>query len=184
MADETKKAEQTAPPEAPKEPTLDDLKKKLAELEESNKKLKASVDAACSDASKRKKEAEDFKEKYKATLDEQKRRELETEEAHRQMAEQLAAYKAKERIASYTAKLMSAGYDETTASGMANELPDGVGDSFFEKQKAFLAAKTQEIKTQTLNSQPGLSVGMPPATSDKPKDPETENLRRWAGLTK
>ena len=175
MADEEKKVEEKKPETAPKTPTVEEL---LAEVE----KLKKAISASNADASKRKKEAEDWQGKYKATLDEQAKAKLETEEANRQMAEKLAAYEAKERIATYTARLMETGFDSKSAADMASVLPPEVPDAFFEKQKQFLAAKTQEIKTQAINSQPGLSVGMPPANDGTAIDPETANLRRWAGL--
>ena len=42
------------------------------------------------------------------------------------------------------------------------------------------AAKTQEIKTQVLNAQPGLTAGMPPVTQKD--DNEDEQMRKWFGL--
>ena len=169
----------TATVEAPKPPTVEELQKKLAEVEAEKEKLKKAMDAACSDAAKFKKESANWQEQFKSTLDEQKRKEFEAEEAQKQIMAQLAEYKTKERISSYKAKLMSAGYDDTTASTMATALPEGVDDSFFESQKAFLENTKQQIKTQTLNAQPGLSVGIPPTTQS---DPEADNLRRWMGL--
>ena len=170
--------EQTAPVEA-KTPTVEELQKQIAELEAEKGKLKKAMDAACSDAAKFKKESANWQEQYKSTLDDQKRKEFEAEDATKQLLAQLNEYKTKERIATYKSKLMTAGYDEATASTMSTALPDGVEDSFFEAQKAFLEATKQSIKTQTLNSQPNLSVGMPPNSQ---ADPEAENLRRWMGL--
>lgn len=171
--------EQTAPVEA-KTPTVEDLQKQIAELEAEKSKLKKAMDAACSDAAKFKKESANWQDQYKSTLDEQKRKEFEAEDATKQLLAQLAEYKTKERIATYKSKLMTAGYDEATANTMSTALPDGVEDSFFEAQKAFLENTKQTIKTQTLNSQPGLSVGIPPSTTQT--DEETANLRRWIGL--
>jgi hypothetical protein len=91
------------------------------------------------------------------------------------------AYKARERVASYTAKLMAAGFDGQTAAQMAASLPDGVEDVFFESQKAFLQAKTQEIKTQAINSQPTLPTGAPLSAGDAQKA-EDAQMRKWFGL--
>lgn len=170
---------QTATVEA-KTPTVEELQKKIAELEAEKGKLKKAMDAACSDAAKFKKDANNWQDQYKSTLDEQKRKEFETEEKIKQILAENAEYKTKERISSYKAKLMTAGYDEATASTMSTSLPDGVEDSFFEAQKAFLEQTKQTIKTQTLNSQPSLSVGTPPTAQQS--DPEADNLRRWMGL--
>ena len=170
---------ETAPTEAPAVPTIEELQKRLTEVEAEKDKLKKAMDAACSDAAKYKKDASNWKDQYTNTLDEQKRKEFEAEEAHKQLMSQLSEYKTKERIATYKSKLMTAGFDEATASTMSTALPEGVEDSFFEAQKMFLDFQKQNIKTQTLNSQPSLSVGIPPTAQS---DPETDNLRRWMGL--
>ena len=171
-------SEQTAAVEA-KTPTIEELQAQIASLEAEKGKLKKAMDAACSDAAKYKKDANNWQEQYKSTLDEQRRKEFEAEDAHKQLLAQLSEYKTKERIATYKSKLMTAGYDEATANTMSTALPDGVEDSFFEAQKAFLESTKQTIKTQTLNSQPSLSAGVPPTTV---KDTETDNLRKWMGL--
>ena len=173
MADE-KNTQTQAQTEAPKEPTI-------AELQAEIKHLKDAISASNSDAAKRKKEAEEWQGKYKATLDEQKRKEFETEETLKTMKAENEAYKARERVASYTAKLMAAGFDGQTAAQMAASLPDGVEDAFFESQKAFLQTKTQEIKTQAINSQPTLPAGTPLSANDAQKA-EDAQLRRWIGL--
>ena len=168
--------------EDPKTPTLEELQAKISAMEAERDKLKKAMDAACSDAAKQKKEAAKWQDQYKATLDEQKRKEFETEENNKAILAQLAEYKAKERVASYKAKLMTAGYDEPTANTMAVALPEGVEDTFFEAQRTFLENTKKSIKTQTLNAQPGLSVGTPPATTQEAQDSEAEQLRRWIGL--
>lgn len=170
---------ETTPTEAPAVPTIEELQKQISELQSEKDKLKKAMDAACSDAAKFKKDANNWQEQFKSTLDEQKRKEFESEEAHKQLLAQLSEYKTKERIATYKSKLMTAGFDEATASTMSTALPDGVEDSFFEAQKMFLDFQKQNIKTQTLNSQPSLSVGIPPTAQS---DPEADNLRRWMGL--
>lgn len=161
-------------------PTREELEAKIQALTEEKEKLKQAISASNSDASKRKKEAQDWQDKYKATLDEQKRKEFEAEEARKRLDEELTEYKVKERILKYKNKLMSAGFDETTAETMATSLPDGVEDSFFDSQKAFIEATKQTVKTQLINSQPDLSVGMPPSTTESNKD--SDDLRRWFGL--
>lgn len=165
-----------------KEPSIEDLQAQILQLTAERDHLKQSVSASNADASKRKKEALDWQEKYKSTLDEQKRKEFEAEEARQQLATELAQFKEKERISSYANKLMGAGYDESTANTMAQALPDGIEDSFFESQKAFIEQTKQAIKTQTINSQPGLSTGMPPSTTPNTESKEDADMRRWFGL--
>lgn len=175
MADEVK-----TPAEAPKEeakektPTLEELQAEIANL-------KKAISASNADASKRKKEAEDWQNKYKSTLDEQKRKELEAEQNSKTMAEELAAYKARERVSTYKAKLLAVGYDEEASNKMASELPEGVPDSFFEGQKVFIETIKQTAKTSVINSQPDLSKGLPPSTSNAISE-EERKLRKWMGL--
>ena len=179
---ETEKNVNAQTEDAPKTPTLEELQAKIVAMEAEKEKLKKAMDAACSDAAKQKKEAAKWQDQYKATLDEQKRKEFETEEANKALLAQLNEFKAKERVASYKAKLMTAGYDESTANTMATALPEGIEDTFFEAQKAFLESTKQSIKTQTLNSQPNLSVGTPPSSSNEAQSSEDMTLRRWIGL--
>ena len=180
MENEKKEAVQTE--ETVKAPSVEDLKAKLAELEAEKDKLKKAMDAACSDAAKQKKEAAKWQEQYKSTLDEQKRKEFDSEEATKALMAQLNEFKQRERISTYKSKLMSVGYDDSTATTMATALPEGIDDTFFEAQRTFLENTKQAVKTQALNSQPGLSVGTPPSTPKDAKSAEDENLRRWFGL--
>lgn len=174
MTDEIKNEEmETVVPDATQSITdlqqqIESLKAELAQTE----KLKKSVSEACADAA-------EWKRKYRATLDESERVKQEQAEKQASMESELNAFRAKERVNSYFAKLVNAGYSPEVAQEMANGLPDGVPDSFFENQKNFLASKTQEIKTQVLNAQPGLTAGMPPVTQ---KDSEDDQLRKWMGL--
>ena len=163
------------------EPTVAELQAQIQELMAEKDKLKQAISSSNSDASKRKKEAQEWQEKYKSTLDEQKRKEFEAEETMKQMSSELASFKERERISSYKSKLMSAGYDDATASTMASALPEGIEDSFFESQKSFIEATKQAIKEQTINSQPNLSTGMPPSATSAEKT-EDEKLREWFGL--
>ena len=161
-----------AEPEQSKAPTVEELQAQIAALTEANEKQKQAISNANADAA-------DWKRKYRAGLDEIAREKEEQAEALAKKDARLSELEAKERMNTYASMLMHAGYDPTSAQAMASQLPEGVPDSFFEAQKAFLEQTKQTIKTQTLNSQPNLSQGMPPAT---PPDENTQ-LRRWFGLT-
>lgn len=161
-----------------KTPTLADLEKQIADLTAAAKakdaeieKLKAATTNASADAS-------EWKKQYRATLDEATRKEAERAEAEQAMREELTALKAEKRISTYTAKLMEVGYDAQTAAVMAAGLPEGISEDFFATQKAFLDNQKQIAKTEALNNQPNLSVGVPPATTNK----EDADIRRWMGL--
>ena len=156
-----------------KTPTIEEQLKeavaKIAELEEMVKKQKAAIDNACADASQQKKAAQEWQDKYKATLSEQEQKELEAKQREEQMASELNTLKAEKRTAEYS------------KTEMALSLPEGVADSFFEGQKKFLETKTQEIKTQSLNAQPGLTVGTTPTAADADAA-ENAKMRKWFGL--
>ena len=168
-----------------KTPTIEEQLKeavaKIAELEEMVKKQKAAIDNACADASQQKKAAQEWQDKYKATLSEQEQKELEAKQREEQMASELNTLKAEKRTAEYSKKLMEIGFDAQAATEMALSLPEGVADSFFEGQKKFLETKTQEIKTQSLNAQPGLTVGTTPTAADADAA-ENAKMRKWFGL--
>ena len=174
MAEEKK----TEVKEEVKTPTLEDLQKQIATLTESAKakdaeieKLKASVTNASADASS-------WKAKYRSTQDEATRKEAERAEADEALKQELAALRAEKRISTYTAKLMEVGYDAQTATSMAMNLPEGISDDFFVQQKNFLESQKQLAKTEALNNQPSLSVGVPPTSPNK----EDLDLRKWMGL--
>lgn len=164
--------------EEAKAPTLEDLQKQIADLTAAAKakdteieKLKASVTNASADASS-------WKQKFRSTQDEATRKEAERAEAEQAMRAELTALKAEKRISDYTKKLMEAGYDAQTAATMAAGLPEGISDDFFATQKTFLDNQKQIAKTEALNNQPSLSVGVPPTSPNK----EDMDLRRWMGL--
>ena len=137
-------------------------------------KLKASLSRACADAA-------DWKRKYTATLDEAKQKELKLEEERQKESEELEALRKDKRISNYKSKLMEAGVDHATADLMANSLPDGVSEEYFNTLKAFNESQRQAMQTASLNSQPSLSVGMPPTGAAK--SAEDEKLDKIFGLT-
>ena len=160
----------------PTEPTYEELKTILKAYEEKDSKSKDAISKACADAA-------EWKRKYRETLDGAEREKQEKEERLADMQTRLAAYEAKDRVNTYTQKLVAAGYPIEQASRMAEGLPEGIADSFFDEQRAFLEATKQTIKTQTINAQPNLPIGTPPTTGDI-ADKEINDLRRWIGLTK
>lgn len=154
--------------------TLESLQAQIKALEEEREKLKKATSNACSDAA-------DWKRKYRSTLDENTRKEQEQAERVTEMEKTLAAYKRKEMTMDYADKLVAAGYTHEVAKDLAQYLPESVPEEFFAKQKSFMDSQKQLIKTQVLNSQPSLSVGMPPSNGEG-INPEENNYRKWMGL--
>lgn len=168
-----------AQPEAPKEPTLEELKAKVAELEAEKQSLEvnnASLKKATTSTSA---DAAEWKRKYRATLDEAERAKQEQADAFAEMQAKLATYEAEHRTNAYFAKLVDAGYDTQTAKEMAGQLPEGVPDSFFTAHKAFLETKTKEIKAQAINAQPSLPMGAPLTSADAQKVAQNKERALW-----
>ena len=126
-------------------------------------------------------ECADYKKQLRERQTEAEREAADRLERENALQEELKAYKVRERVSTYKAQLMSVGYDAETAEVMANALPEGVSDDFFAKQKSFLEGQRQKIVTETLNNQPGLSVGTPPTAAQA--ETEQENVwRKHMGL--
>lgn len=126
-------------------------------------------------------EAAEFKKALREKQTEAERAEADRLERENALREELKAYKARERVSTYKAQYMSIGYDAATAETLANATPEGMTDEFFATQKTFLDGQRQRILTESINNQPGLSVGTPPTTAQAEKD--EENIwRKHMGL--
>lgn len=131
--------------------------------------------------SKANSEAAEFKRQLREKQTEAERAEAERAENEKTLREELAAYKTRERISNYKAQLMTAGIDAATADIMAKSLPDGVGDDYFAATKSFLESQKQQLLSEALNKQPGLSVGNPPTAKDA-EQAELAKYRKYIGL--
>lgn len=165
--DETKAKTTTAP-------ATEDAKPDVKPDSDEVAKLKAALSRANS-------EAADWKRQYKATLDEQKQKEMEAADKRKAELEELETMRRERRVNIYAKRLMEAGYDAGTADQMANSLPDGVADTYFESAKAFNEKQKQLIAASALDNQKGLSVGMPLTAADAQKE-ATNRMRSAFGL--
>ncbi len=170
MAEEVK----TAPEVKEEAVDVKTLTETIEALKAEVEKLKAANSNASSDAA-------EWKRKYRSTLDEAARKEAERNDTLTDLKNQLEQYKVNERVATYTAKLIEAGYDNDTAKSMATALPEGIDDSFFSNQKSFLESHKLKVKQESLNSQPGLSQGMP-MSGKTAEQLESDKMRAWFGL--
>lgn len=156
MAEENKNPEtnqQTNPEQGSgsSQPEID-YKKEYERLLAEQKRYKAATDKACSEANK-------YKDQLREKLSEQER--IEQERAEREAARdaELEKYRTESRINGYKSKLLECGYDLETASAMAAELPEGIKEDFFAKQKAFNESQKKTIEAELLNKQPKLTSG-------------------------
>ena len=137
-------------------------------------KLKNALNKACE-------EAASYKKALREKQTEAERAAADQAEKEREMQERLAAYETKERISSYKAQLMAAGIDPETADVMAKSLPAGVADTYFAATKSFLDNQKQQLLSESINKQPGLSVGTPPTAAQAQKE-EENRMRRFFDL--
>lgn len=137
-------------------------------------KLKTSLSKANS-------EAAEYRRLLREKQTEAERAEADRAEREKALQDELASYRDKERISTYKANLMGAGIDEPTADLMAKSLPEGVSDEYFLATKSFLDNQRQKLLTESINKQPGLSVGTPPTAAQAERE-EENLLRKHMGL--
>ena len=137
-------------------------------------KLKTSLSKANS-------EAAEYKRLLREKQTEAERAEADRAEREKALQDELASYRDRERISTYKANLMGAGIDEPTADLMAKSLPEGVSDEYFLATKSFLDNQRQKLLTESINKQPGLSVGTPPTAAQAERE-EENLLRKRMGL--
>lgn len=174
QAQEAETKPETAGKEPEKAPTVEELTAKMNALEIELAKSKAAL-------SKVNSEAADWKRQLREKQSEQERFEAERAEAEKKQAELLAEYQKRDTINTYKGKLIEAGVDVRAAELMANALPVGVGEEYFAATKEFLQGQKQAFEKEAIAKQAGLSVGMPPTSTDAMKE-ETNRQRKFFGL--
>lgn len=137
-------------------------------------KLKNAYNKACE-------EAGNYRKQLREKQTEAERAEQERAEKDRERDELLKTLLEEKRVSTYTANLMAAGYDAETAAVLAKNLPDGVSDEYFAANKAFLEKQKQAYVSESINKQPGLSVGTPPTAAQAQRDEENK-MRSYFGL--
>lgn len=131
--------------------------------------------------SKANSEAAEYKRLLREKQTEAERAEAERAEKDREREELLKSLLEEKRVSTYKSQLMAAGVDPDTADLMAKSLPEGVQDEYFLATKSFLDNQRQKLLTESINKQPGLSVGTPPTAAQAERE-EENLLRKHMGL--
>lgn len=131
--------------------------------------------------SKANSEAAEYKRLLREKQTEAERAEAERAEKDREREELLKSLLEEKRVSTYKSQLMAAGVDQDTADLMAKSLPEGVSDEYFLATKSFLDNQRQKLLTESINKQPGLSVGTPPTAAQAERE-EENLLRKRMGL--
>ena len=168
-------------PETPNQPELTDLQKQIAEYEKQVKSLKATLSERNSEAANRKREAEEWKNKYTSTLSEQEQLEAKRREAEEATARELAELKRDSMISKHKAKYLSMGYSEELAQSSAEARADGNDDILFKNEATFAQQIRESAKAEYLKGQPSISSGQP-IGSDKIQSDNDAKLRKYFGL--
>ena len=153
-----------------KKPEVDykaELEKAQAEIE----RYKNAVTKANAEVSKVKKDLSDrmsAEEKAEAERKEQRAREL----------QELEDLRKEKRISTYKAKLMESGYDAESALTMANALPEGVADTYFDAMKKHYEDGIAQAQANALKNQPKPT----PGGVLSPADASLERMLKGAGL--
>ena len=126
-------------------------------------------------------ESAEWKRKYRATLDEQKRAEEEAAERNKQRDEELETLRRERTISKYEAQYLSAGYSAELASASAVAQADGDTATVIANQLKFIEETKKKLEAEALGKQPPLTPGQPPKGTSE-DDKLTATLRHYAGL--
>lgn len=142
------------------EPTLT-AEEQIAQLMAKIKTLEAKSDKAASDAA-------DWKKKYRATLDEKERLDLEKAEREAAFQAEFEALKRENTINKMSKSFISMGYSEDQAIKAVTAQLDGDFEEFTRIQSAFIAARDKAKEAEWMKKMP-----TPPAGNqdNPPEDP-------------
>ena len=154
---------------------------RTAELEAEIKRLKATLSEKNSENAAKKREIEDWKQKYNSTLDEQQLAEAERAQKEAEKEAMLKSLIRERDISGYKANFLGAGYSEELAQKSAEALVDGKTEVVFENLSEFISNHTKAVEAEMLKKQPSVASGEPLGTEDIQKMRD-EKLYRYAGL--
>lgn len=164
------------------EEKLAELEAKLAEAEAQNKNLKATLSEKNSENATKKREIEEWKNKYNSTLDEAQQAELKRKEIEEERNRRLEELERKAMVSDYKAMYLSLGYSDELAQKSAEAKYDKNDDVLFANQKTFLEEKEKTIRAEILKEQPSITKGSPLQSQDLDKAAEAK-LRKYFGLS-
>ena len=178
MEEEKKEVVETPEEVKPTEPEVD-YKALYEQTKAENERLRTSNTKASADVSK-------YKKQLSEVLSSEELAKREREEEQQKREELLQQYIERDRIRTYSDKYQNAGFSKEYADKMAELLPEGVKDEYFDNLKSSNADNLARLKAEALNNQPKPTTGTPPTPKDLGKTEEDKLLEafmRGAGLT-
>ena len=141
---------------------------------DSETKLKEALSRANASAS-------EWKQKYRATLDDAKRAEEERVERDRARDEELETLRKERTISRLEAQYLAAGYSSELASASAKAQAEGDTATVIANQMKFIEETKSKLEAAALGKQPPITPGKPPkGESDDEKLAAT--MMKYAGL--
>lgn len=138
-------------PDDTNEPQLT-AEEQIARILAENKRLKNAIDKASSDAA-------DWKKKYRATLSEKERLDLEKAEREAQLQAEFEQLKRENTINKMAKSFIGMGYSEEQAIKAAEAQLDGDFEEFTRIQSAFLAARDKQKEAEWMKKMPTPPAG-------------------------
>lgn len=133
------------------EPTLT-AEEQIAKLLAEQKRLKAAIDKAAS-------EAADYKKKYRATLSEKEQLDMEKAEREAQKDAELERLRRENTINKMAKSFIGMGYTEEQALKASEAQLDGDYDELFRIQQAFLSARDKQKEAEWMKKMPTPPAG-------------------------
>ena len=125
--------------------------------------------------------ASEWKQKYRATLDDAKRAEEERAEENKKRDEELEQLRKERAVSKLEAQYLAVGYSAELASATAKAQADGDTATVLANQMKFIEETKKNLEAAALNKQPSITPGAPPTAKDADKD-AINKTRGYFGL--
>ena len=159
--------------------TMDEVSEALKNVQ-MPKDQSAEIEKLKETISKSNSEAAEWKNKYRATLDDATKKQQEAEEKAKKDAERLAELEREKLISTYKASYLAIGYDEELAGDTAIALAEGNNEKLFENQRKYKEAVEKKAREEALRTS-----GRPGGSGDPGKnDSEAVKIAKEIGSSR
>ena len=125
--------------------------------------------------------ASEWKQKYRATLDDAKRAEEERAEENKKRDEELEQLRKERAVSKLEAQYLAVGYSAELASATAQAQADGDTATVLANQMKFIEETKKNIEAAALGKQSPITPGQPPK-GESDDDKLAKTMLKYAGL--
>ena len=125
--------------------------------------------------------ASEWKQKYRATLDDAKRAEEERAEENKKRDEELEQLRKERAVSKLEAQYLAVGYSAELASATAKAQADGDTATVLANQMKFIEETKKNLEAAALGKQPPITPGKPPK-GESDDDKLAATMMKYAGL--